>query len=277
MHNLTSKIFIDGGDPKETAGAKMLLGHIEGQTTNPTLIAKRAKSEKREVRSEKGALDYYRLTVVEMAKVTSGPISIQVIADSMTKKEEMLRQAHIYKDWIPNGVIKFPCTYEGLSAAEIFCQEWSVNITLNFSQEQAAAVYVATKNAKHDVFISPFVGRLDDRGENGMDVVANELKMYKKWNSHVKVLTASVRRLSHILYALKLGSHAITIPFKLFLEWKHIGFSSPLANFKYETDTKPIPYKELELKQDWRDYDLRHDLTDFGLKKFMEDWISIVR
>lgn len=281
MVHLSSQFFIDGGDPKETLEAKELLGHIDGQTTNPSLVSKNPDVMKRVIDgkrlTQEEALNEYKKIITNIAKVTSGPISIQIIADQATPKEEMLRQARIYKNWIPNAVVKFPCTDEGLAAAEEFCQEWSVNITLNFSQEQAAAVHAATLKATHDVFISPFVGRLDDKRVSGMDVVANILKMYGSWDSRVKVLTASVRRVSHILYALKLGSYAITIPFKLFLEWKGMGFPSPLANFKYETDTRPIPYQEIPLKKDWREYNLKHDLTDTGLTKFMEDWRSVVR
>src|SRR5690349_16878438 len=111
----------------------------------------------------------------------------------------MLRQARMYKDWIPNGVVKFPCTVEGLAAAETFCQEFPVNITLNFSQAQAAAVYQATRQARYQVFVSPFVGRLDDLGENGMELITHELKMYQAGDGHVDVLTASVRSLSHLM------------------------------------------------------------------------------
>ena len=89
--------------------------------------------------------------------------------------EDMLPQGREMFSWIPNAHIKFPTSHEGLKAADQAVQEGlRVNLTLCFSQEQAAAVYAATKGAKKgDVFVSPFIGRLDDRGENGMDLIAN--------------------------------------------------------------------------------------------------------
>lgn len=306
---LPSLIFIDGGDPAETAKAKSLLGHIDGQTTNPTLVSKNPDvvkyltSGKRLTQAE--ALREYKKIIESIAKVTTGPISIQVLADQTTSKDDMLAQAKILRSWIPNGVVKFPCTGEGLAAAEVFCQEWSVNITLNFSQDQAAAVYAATRNHTHKVFVSPFIGRLDDRGENGMQVVENILDMYQtislqstpphplferggmgelqkksqgELRSHVEVLTASLRKLDHLLYALQLKSPAITVPFKIFQEWAEKEFPLPDSNFRYDPGTlTPIPYHEIPLDMDWREYDLRHDLTDKGLTKFMEDWQSIIK
>src|SRR5262249_45961143 len=151
--------------------------------TNPTLVAKNPEIAARVAAGDKltpeEALVEYRKIIEAVAAVTKGPVSIQVIGDKNTSSEELLRQARVYKEWIPNGVVKFPCTEKGLEAVETFCQEFPVNITLNFSQAQAAAVYQATRKAKHLVFISPFVGRLDDRGENGMDVIANEERMYR--------------------------------------------------------------------------------------------------
>ena len=97
--------------------------------------------------------------------------------------------------WIANAYVKYPCTHEGLRAAEMSVQKGiRVNMTLCFSQEQAAAVYVATKGSKEPVYVSPFVGRLDDQGEDGMDLVRNIKKMYSRSDGHVHVLAASIRR-----------------------------------------------------------------------------------
>lgn len=280
MEQLPSLIFIDGGDPKETAEAKRLLGHIDGQTTNPTLVVKNPdiqaylKSGKKLTKDE--ALAQYKKIVLAVAQETDGPISIQVIADHTTSKEDMLLQARVYKDWIPNGVIKFPCVTNGLAAAQEYCVEGPVNITLNFSQSQSAAVYQATRQARHRVFVSPFVGRLDDKQENGMDVVVNTLKMFESGDSHVAVLTASVRTMEHLHYALYLKSPAITVPFKIFQEWAAEEFKVPAADYHYNSGAlKTIPYQQLTLDKDWHEYDLHHDLTDAGLKKFMEDWNSL--
>jgi transaldolase len=290
MQQLTSKLFMDGGDAEETRTADKLLRTIrpewqrgiDGQTTNPTLVArnpdiqKYLASGKRLTATE--ALTEYRKIVEAIAEVTQGPISIQVIADQSTPADEMLRQARVYKEWVPNGVVKFPCTVEGLAAAEIFCQEFPVNITLNFSQAQAAAVYQATRQARYHVFISPFVGRLDDRVENGMDLVVNELEMYRSGDGHVDVLTASVRTLDHLMDAISLKSPAITIPMKLFQAWADQGFPLPEENFTYNADAlKPIPYQQFSLNKNWRSYDLHHDLTEAGLTRFNQDWQNFTK
>ncbi len=292
MAQFASRIFIDGGDPAETKQADKMLkdaGYkgLDGQTTNPSLIAKRSmdrkqnnNSTKQQKVTEQEAFAFYKKTVQEMSKIIpDGEISIQVIGDPKTfTTEEMLTQARDRMLWIPNGVIKFPTTTEGLAAAEVFCQEGPVNMTLNFSQDQAAAAYAATQHATHPVYISPFVGRLDDKEQNGMDVVVNEIEMYKGLgDGHVKVLAASVRSVHHILYALFIKCPVITIPFKTFLEWKESGFPTPAEDFIYDASTlTQITYKELPLDNDWKTYDIQHDLTDAGLARFWEDWKSIV-
>ncbi len=288
---LPSKIFIDGGDPAETKAGDALLKKggfltgVAGQTTNPSLIAKRFQNDVRfkkyDVREKpQKLLEFYKQTVQEIANVIpEGAISIQVIGDPATlTTEDMLTQARDRITWIPNAVIKFPATTAGLAAAEVFCQEGPVNITLTFSQEQAAAVYVATKAHNYDVYVSPFVGRLDDRGEKGMDVVVNIMEMYKRLgDGHVKVLTASVRTVAHIQYALWLRSDVITIPFKLLKEWESQGFPLPKEDFIYDVPgLTEIPYQELSLDADWHEFNLRHDLTDAGMKKFWEDWNGMI-
>ncbi len=296
--DFSSRIFIDGGDPEETRQANEMLkkaGYhgLDGQTTNPTLIAKNfaAQHAGAKVTMEE-AVGEYRRVVTQMSKIIpQGSISIQVLGDPATlTTEQMVSQARDRIGWIPNASIKFPCTTAGLAGAEIFCQEGPVNITLNFSQEQAAGVYVATKahSADKEVFISPFVGRLDDRGEKGMDVVANILEMYRGIGDgftrrslgeggHVKVLTASVRNLKHVMYALWLKSDIISIPFKIFTQWADQKFAMPSADFIYDVPgLTEIPYKELTLDKEWKEYDLQHELTDAGLTRFWEDWKAIV-
>lgn len=283
---LPSKIFIDGADPKETREADALLkkaGYhgLDGQTTNPTLIAKHAAASlpSGEKLTPEKALAFYRKTVEEMSQIVPrGSISIQVIGDPATlTRDAMLTQARDRIRWIPNASIKFPCTTAGLEAAEIFCQEGPVNITLNFSQEQAAAVYSATRTHNYPVFVSPFVGRLDDRGESGMDVVASELAMYRGGDHHVEVLTASLRQVKHLLYALRLKSDIISVPFKIFREWADGGFAAPGDDFIYDAQgLTPIPYREVSLDEDWRSFNLAHDLTQAGLAKFWEDWSALV-
>lgn len=280
-HKLNSKIFIDGGVPDETRKAKEMLGYLDGQTTNPTLIAKNLFSSLGgEKLSEQEALDEYKRIANEISKIIPhGSVSIQVFANEETSSEELLVQGRSRHSWIPNSSIKFPCTSEGLKAAEEACKEFPINITLVFSQSQAAAVYEATKGAKFPVFISPFVGRLDDRGENGMQVVANIIRMYEKGDYHVEVLTASVRNIDHILYALQLKSNIITIPFKVFQEWGEEGFKNPRDNYIYSKPAlKDIPYNPaIVLGKPWQEYDLHHDLTDKGIQTFWTDWHSVLK
>ncbi len=275
-------IYLDGGDPEETRQAHELLkskglGGLDGQTTNPTLIAKNLSANDHRPTHEE-AIAAYKKIVQEMRKIMDGPISIQVIGDPETMTaEEMLSQARERIQWISNAVIKFPCTHEGLKAVEEFCEEGPVNVTLVFSQEQAAAVYAVTRYRNYDCYISPFVGRFDDRGENGMDLVSNILQMYAQGDGHVKVLTASARTVKHIQYALWLKSPVITIPFKLLSAWEQEGFALPESDFFYHAEgLSDIPYEELSLDLDWREYNIHHDLTDIGLKKFWDDWRSVV-
>ena len=282
MHKLPSKIFIDGGLPQETedASGRLLAAFgrpLDGQTTNPTLIA-RNLAEKGGRLTEKEALAEYKRIVQEMSSVIpGGSISIQVFADEKTTAEEMLEQARERNMWIPNASIKFPCTRQGLEAAGVAAREMPVNITLVFSQSQAAAIYEVTRGAKYPIFISPFVGRLDDIGENGMDVVKNILKIYENGDGHVEVLTASVRNLDHILYALWLKSDIITIPFKVFQLWADENFRTPAENYRYQKpELKAIPLKEdVVLGKDWQEYDLAHPLTAKGLSAFFSDWSGL--
>ncbi len=212
------------------------------------------------------------------ALIPQGSVSIEVYADVETKAEAMLTQAREFYKWITNAHIKFPTTTEGLKAAEAAVKEgMKVNMTLVFSQEQAAAVYAATKGAKKgDVFLSPFIGRLDDRGERGMDLIANIIKMYQSSDGHVEVLTASVRSIEHFLEAIRLGSDIITAPFKILKDWAESGLKMPDENFNYQTNLKPIPYQQIDFTKPWQEYNIHHDLTDKGIAKFSEDWNSLI-
>lgn len=288
MIQLPSKIFIDGGDPEETAKAKKLLGYIDGQTTNPSLVTKNPTIKKyiesgKKFKKEELLLEYKKI-VQEVAKVTTGPCSIEVYAHKNSSAQDLLIQASEMFSWIPNAYIKFPIFKQGLEAAgKAVAEGIRVNMTLCFTQEQAAAVYAATKITKSPLFISPFVGRLDDIGLNGMDVAVNILEMYRGLgDGHVHVLTASVRNLDHLLYALQLKSEAITVPFKVFEQWAEKKFILPDDKFIYdpnfgrEKPLREIPYKELSLDLDIKEYDLHHDLTDKGLSQFAADWESLI-
>ncbi len=283
--NLKTKIFLDGGDPEETRETIRLLGFLDGQTTNPTLLAKNPGARQRLERGEKFTkeeiLNFYHKTVREIyALIPQGSISVEVYADQSTSAKEMLKQGKEMFSWISNAQIKFPTSREGLKAAEQAVKEgMRVNMTLCFSQEQGAAVYAATQGAKRgNVYVSPFIGRLDDRGENGMDVISHIIKMYEKGNGHVLVLTASVRKMDHLLYALKLGSDIITAPFAILKEWGEKGLPIPGEDYAYPRgDLRTIPYKEIDLGRNWGSYDIRHDLTDKGMERFSADWNGLIK
>jgi transaldolase len=191
-----TKVLVDG-DPQETLRVKALIGFLDGQITNPTLIAKNPEVRQLILSghkfSTKEQLDEYRTIVRAISSlVGDAGVSIEVFADFDTAGEQMLAQGRDMFSWIPNAYVKYPCTHEGLRAVQMSVSEGiRVNITLCFSQEQAAAVYAATKGSKEPAYVSPFLGRLDDCGEDGMDLVRNIKKMYKAGDGHVHVLAAS--------------------------------------------------------------------------------------
>ena len=283
--NLKTRIFLDGGDPEKTRTLLGLLGFIDGQTTNPTLISKNPEARRRLEKGEKFDPDeifgFYQQVVREISGlIPQGSVSIEVYADLSTAAEQMLKQGREMFTWIPNAHIKFPISGEGLKAAEAAVKEGlRVNLTLCFSQQQAGAVYAATRGAKKgDVFVSPFIGRLDDRGENGMDLITNIIRMYGQGDGHVEVLTASVRTMDHFLYALNLGSDIITAPFEILKQWGEKGLPLPDDSYCYRTkDLKPIPFQEIDLKKNWPEYNLAHDLTTKGMERFSADWNDLIK
>jgi len=281
-----TKILVDGGDPEETARMRNLLGFLDGQTTNPTLVAKNPEVQERiasghKLSREEQTQEYRKIVQSISPLVDSAGVSIEVFADFDTTADQMLAQGEQMFTWIPNAYIKYPCIAEGLKAARISIERgMRVNMTLCFSQSQAAAVYAATRGSKEPVYVSPFVGRLDDQGENGMDLVRNIKKMYEEGDGHVHVLAASLRRLDHLSYAFTLGVELATVPGKILEEWAKAGFPLPDQNFQYSAvdakgnELKPIPYQKLELNSPWESFDLRHELTDKGIRKFVDDYNS---
>lgn len=289
LHKPKTKILVDGGDPEETLRVKQLLGFVDGQTTNPSLIAKnpevRRLIDSGHKLSEAEEKEHYRRIVQQISPlVGDAGVSIEVFSDLNTRAEEMLAQGRDMFTWIPNAYIKYPCTHEGLRAAHMSVRDSiRVNVTLCFSQEQAAAVYAATKGASEPVYVSPFLGRLDDRGENGMDVVRNIIRMYERGDHHVHVLAASIRNLDHLLSSIQLRAELATVPAKVLDEWAQDNFPMPGQNFVYQGRDasgrllQPIPYKELDLNAPWESFDLQHELTTKGIQKFVADYQSTLR
>jgi len=281
---LKTRIFLDGADPEETRQVVQAMGFLDGQTTNPSLLAKNPEAQAHKVDGHKFSrttiYQFYKELCQELsAMLPDGSISIEVYADAGTTVEAMLEQAREFDTWIGNAHIKLPTTAAGLEAASLLTGEGRrVNMTLVFSQAQAAAVYAATKGARRgSVFLSPFIGRLDDRGQNGMSLIANILKMYAASDCHVEVLTASVRSMEHFLCALAIGSNIITAPHKILMTWAEAGMPIPGRDFVYDAGALTlIPYVPLALDAPWQDYAIDHPLTDSGMEKFSADWNSLI-
>lgn len=282
--NLKTKLFLDSGDPKETQEALDFLGFLDGQTTNPTLIAKNPDAQKRLKMGKKFTqveiYSFYKKVVKEISELLpDGSVSIEVYADSETSAQEMFAQSQDMFSWIPNAHIKYPITAHGLQVAHDSIKAgMRVNMTLCFSEDQAASVYSATQGAKKgDVFVSPFIGRLDDRGENGMDLVKNILKMYCQGDGHVEVLAASVRSMEHFLCSLYMKCDIITAPIKILKAWVEGGMMIPDESYSYDAKGfAPIKYSPLLLSKPWKKYDISHELTEKGMQKFTDDWNALI-
>jgi transaldolase len=273
-----TRILVDGGDPHETNAVKQLLGFVDGQTTNPSLIAKnpdiiRLVRTGHRLTEEQEAHEYRKIVSAISPLVGTAGVSIEVFADAQTTAEQMFTQGREMFGWIPNAYVKFPCTAAGLRAAEMsVAAVIRVNITLCFSQQQAAAVYAATRGTREPAYVSPFIGRLDDIGENGVDVVSNIKRMYAQGDGHVLVLAASIRSVAHLLHCFSIGADLVTVPVKVLREWADTGFRMPDRQYTYTPTGTPIPYEPLDLRQPWRSFRIDHPLTTKGIEKFVADY-----
>ena len=286
------KIFLDSGDPAETKKAKSILGFLDGQTTNPSLVAKNpAVMEKKaegENMTEEQLLELYKSIIAEIDKEVAGPISVETYADWNTTADQMLEQAKEMKTWGRNICVKFPTIPEGVKAAHEFVKTGGkVNMTLVFDQNQAAAVYAATLPTFHPAFISPFVGRWDDRGFRGLDLIKNIQKMYRDFDkirnehkSHVEVLAASIRTIDHFYAAIVLGADAITVPLTIIQEWIQQERFVPDESYRIETPgLRSLLYQELTYHDDFTQYPIAKEessLLSEGLTKFVTDWNTII-
>jgi transaldolase len=283
MTRPTTKILVDGGDPQETRRVRELLGSVDGQTTNPSLIAKNPRIKEliaagHKLSSQEEMDEYKKIVRTISPLVGDAGVSIEVFSDEKTSAQQMFTQGEEMFSWIPNAYIKYPCTAEGLRAAQMSVRQGiRVNITLCFSQQQAAAVYAATKGTKQPAYVSPFVGRLDDIGQNGMDVVKNIKRMFTQGDGHVLVLAASIRSLDHLLYCFVLETELATVPAKILEQWANKNFPMPDQQFQYKSSGKPIPYEELDLEQPWEAFDIQHELTRKGIEKFAADYRATLK
>jgi len=284
-----TKLLVDGGDPRETRHIRDLLGYLDGQTTNPSLVAKNPEIHSRLVSQGKlsraeAKQEYKRLVQAIAPLVGEAGVSIEVFSDLDTMAEEMVQEGRDMFSWVRNAYVKYPCTHEGLRAAEMSVREGlRVNLTLCFSQHQAAGVYAATKGSLAPVYVSPFVGRLDDIGINGIDLVRNIKRMYQAGDGHVHVLAASLRNVHHLLSSFASHAELATAPGKVFEEWARAGFplsdendGSSLKNHR-DGALAPIVYEEVDLNAPWESFDLKHELTTEGIQKFVADYEGMLR
>jgi len=211
------RLFIDSAnidEIKEVAG----WGVISGVTTNPSLIAKEGKD--------------LRATINQICRLIEGPVSSEVIS---LRTEDMIREGREYASWHPNVVVKLPMTEQGIKATKILSSDGiKTNITLVFSANQALLAAIAGAT-----FVSPFIGRIDDVGYEGMSLIEDIRKIFDHYVFSTQILTASIRQANQVSQAAKIGSDIATIPYKV-------------------------------LKQMFR-----HPLTDVGVKQFLEDWQSV--
>ena len=209
------KFFVDTADTAEIK-ALAASGLLDGVTTNPSLIAK----------SGRRILD----VIAEICAIVPGPVSAEVAA---TEYDAMMKEAAVLREIAPNVAVKVPLTPDGLRACKALSgQGTMVNVTLCFSANQALLAAKAGAT-----FVSPFVGRLDDIGQDGMELIADIMTIFLNYPAlTTEVLVASVRHPIHVLQAAKLGAHVATLP--------------------------PAVLRQL----------FHHPLTDKGLAAFLADW-----
>ncbi len=211
------KIFIDTANLDEIKRANDW-GIIDGVTTNPSLVAK-----------ENG--DFEEI-VQEIISIVDGPISVEVIS---TDAEGMVKEAIEMSEWSQNIVVKIPMISEGLKAVKILnTKNIKTNVTLVFSINQALLAAKAGAT-----YVSPFIGRLDDIGHDGMQIVCDMVEIFNIYNFKTEIIVASIRHPLHVIGAAKAGAHVATIPFNVIEKM------------------------------------FTHPLTDPGLKKFLNDWKKV--
>lgn len=285
------KVFVDSCNPQDTQDAVKLLGNIDGQTTNPTLLTKSPEIQKYLATGKKLKLTelikMYKETINEIEKYTNGAISVEVYADWETKAETMLEQAEDMKTWGKNIYIKFPTIPEGLKAARSFTLSGGhVNMTLVFDTYQAAAVYSATRQTSGTAFVSPFVGRWDDRGYYGLDLIKNIRSMYDRFeierhssHCHVEILSASLRNVDHILGSIAYGADILTAPMSAYEQWVEAGKVMPKTAPNKPDHLKELPNPNIEYDSGFTEYKIdksEHGLLNQGLIKFAKDWNGVI-
>jgi transaldolase len=187
------KFFIDTANIEEIKKA-MEYGMVDGVTTNPSLMAKEGK-------------DWQEVAGV-ICSLVPGPVSLEVIGLST---EEMVKEATDLVKFGPNVVVKIPMTMQGIKAVKVLAEmEIQTNVTLVFSPLQALLAAKAGAS-----YVSPFVGRIDDVGQNGMDVVSSIIDIFDNYAFDTEIIVASIRHPGHVLESAMMGADIATIPFKV--------------------------------------------------------------
>ena len=280
---MSTYLYLDSSDPKETKDllAKNVL--LAGQTTNPSLVKSNPcvaqRIEQKEFFSSVELLDLYKEVVKEIAQLVTDSVSIEVYSDLNTTAEEMIKEGREMNTWVSNAHVKLPANQPGIKAAHVLVKEGiRVNMTLCFTQKQAAAVHLATLGAKAEqVLISPFIGRLDDIGYDGMSLVKNIQTMYQVAGSHVRVLAASIRTREHLMACYSSSVDTITAPFSVLDNWAEDNFPMPRDEYIYNPGLTSIEYKENLLDTINPFMEHTHPLLVKGIQRFAADWNSLLK
>ncbi|MDD4985162.1 MAG: fructose-6-phosphate aldolase [Dehalococcoidales bacterium] len=209
------QIFLDTANIDQIRQAAKL-GVISGVTTNPTLVSNEKTSD-------------YETVTRTICSIIPGSVSVEVLAED---SESMVKEARVKASWAPNVTIKIPATADGLQTISVLSKEnIAVNMTLCFSLNQALLGALAGA-----AYVSPFVGRLDDAGHDGMQLVKDIVGVFKYYNFPTRVIAASIRHPQHCLAAAEAGADIATVPYSVLMQM------------------------------------IRHPLTDIGVARFLADW-----
>ena len=213
------QIFLDTANIDQIRQAAEL-GIISGVTTNPSLLSKEATAD-------------YESVTKKICSIISGPVSVEVLAEDT---DAMVEEARLKASWAPNVNIKVPVTADGLKATSILSKDnINVNMTLCFSANQALLGALAGA-----AYVSVFVGRLDDAGHDGMQVVQEVIEILDNYPElDTQVIAASIRHPLHCTQSARMGADILTVPYNVLMQM------------------------------------IRHPLTDVGIKRFLEDWKSV--
>jgi transaldolase len=213
------RIFLDTANIEQIRQASRL-GIIDGVTTNPSLVAKESTAD-------------YEAVTKKICSIIEGPVSVEVVSEDA---ESMIKEARVKASWAPNVKVKIPMGAEGLRATTVLRKEnIPINMTLCFSANQALLAALAGAN-----YVSVFIGRLDDAGQDGMQVVEDTLAILDNYpDLETEVIAASIRNPIHCTNAALAGAHIATVPYVILMQM------------------------------------IQHPLTDIGIKKFLSDWKSV--